>query len=233
MGNRDPRVDAYIAKAAPFAKPILEHIRETVHAACPAVEETMKWSFPHFDYKGMLCSMASFKAHCAFGFWKGSMVLERSQIKNEAMGQMGRITSIDDLPPKKELVRLIKAASKLNDEGVVAPRKKSAPKKPIEVPDDLAAALKRNAKARATFEGFPPSHRNEYIAWITGAKRDETRTRRLAQAIEWMAEGKSQNWKYERKQAGAVTTPTNRERAHTVRTVTRITTSTPAFSRKK
>lgn len=200
MGKRDPRVDAYIEKSAGFARPILEHLRETVHSACPDVTETIRWGFPHFDAGGVLCSMASFKAHCAFGFWKGALLFGDNAKGREAMGQFGRIASIADLPPKRELVRLVKAARKLNEEGVAAPATKTGrPKPPAEVPADLAAALKKSAKARATFEGFPPSHRREYVEWIVEAKRDETRQRRIAQAVEWHAEGKSRNWKYERR----------------------------------
>jgi uncharacterized protein YdeI (YjbR/CyaY-like superfamily) len=197
MGNRDPRVDAYIAKSADFAKPILEYLRETVHGAVPGLEETMKWSMPAFYYKGPLCNMAAFKEHCAFGFWKGSLVV--GDVAREAMGHMGRITSLKDLPPKKELVRLIKEAARLNDEGVKVERAPRTAKKPAKTPDDLAAALARNKKASATFENFPPSHRREYIEWITDAKGEETRKRRVAQAVEWMAEGKSRNWKYMKK----------------------------------
>ena len=199
MGTRDPRIDAYIAKSADFARPILEHIRDVVHAACPTVEETMKWSFPHFMYNGMLCSMASFKAHCSFGFWKGALIFDSARDR-EAMGQFGRITKIPDLPPKKELMAYVKKAMKLNDDGAKVPkiRKPGLPRRavPTEPPADLVAALKKNAKARATFEGFPPSHRREYIEWISEAKRDETRQKRLAQTIEWLAEGKQRNWKY-------------------------------------
>lgn len=195
MGKRDPRVDAYIDKAAPFAKPILEHIRETVHAAVPNVEETMKWSFPHFDYKGMLCSMAAFKEHCAFGFWKHSLVVGGER-PSEAMGSVGRITSVKDLPSKKELTALLKKAAALNDEGVKVERPKRAPKEALPTPDDLAAALKKNKKAAAAFDGFPPSHRREYIEWITEAKTEPTRAKRLAQTIEWLNEGKPRNWKY-------------------------------------
>lgn len=198
MGKRDPRVDAYIAKSAPFAKPILEYIRDTVHSACPDVEETMKWSFPHFDYKGMLCSMASFKAHCALGFWKGTLLFDEATRSDDAMGQMGRITSIDDLPPRKELVRLVKAAVKLNDEGVKLERERK-PKAAVEMPDDLAAALKKNAKARDVFDRFTPGKRREYIEWITEAKTDATRKSRLMQSVEWIAEGKPRNWKYMKK----------------------------------
>jgi len=197
MGKRDPRVDAYIAKSAPFAKPILEHIRETVHAAWPEIEETIKWSMPFFDYKGPVCQMAAFKAHCALGFWKGSLILGKTEKQDEAMGQMGKITSISDLPSKREIARLVKAGAALNEAGVVVKRKPAA-KKSLEIPDDLAAALKKNAKARATFEAFSASHRREYIEWIVEAKREETRSRRLAQAIEWLAEGKARNWKYEK-----------------------------------
>lgn len=199
MGKRDPRVDAYIAKAPDFAKPVLSYLREVVHTACPGVEEGIKWSVPFFDYKGTLCQMASFKAHCAFGFWKGTLVMDGPKADDSA-GEMGRITSIDDLPPKKELIRLVKKAAKLNDEGVKAPRVAArAPKAPAATPDDLAAALAKNKKAKAAFEDFPPSHRREYIDWITEAKSDATRQRRIEQAVEWIAEGKARNWKYARK----------------------------------
>ncbi|HEX6533623.1 MAG TPA: YdeI/OmpD-associated family protein [Gemmatimonadaceae bacterium] len=201
MGARDPRVDAYIAKSADFARPVLEHLREIVHDACPDVEETIKWSFPHFTYRGMLCSMASFKQHCAFAFWKGSLVLGDGVPSDEAMGQFGRITSVSDLPPKRVLAGCVKKAMRLNEEGVKAPAraKPKAKKTAPPVPSDLAAALRANRKAAATFDAFSPSHRREYVEWITEAKGEATRARRLAAAVEWMAEGKSRNWKYERK----------------------------------
>ncbi|MFN2563719.1 MAG: YdeI family protein [Gemmatimonadaceae bacterium] len=199
MGTRDKRVDAYIANSADFAKPILTHLREVVHEACPQVEEAMKWSFPHFMYEGMLCSMASFKEHCAFGFWKGSLIVEQEgDAAEQAMGQFGRITKLSDLPPKKVLAGYVKKAMALNESGAkVAPRPKRA-KKEMTVPDDLTAALKRNKKAFATFESFSPSHKREYVEWISEAKGDDTRQRRLEQAIEWMSEGKPRNWKYMR-----------------------------------
>lgn len=200
MGTRDPRVDAYIAKSADFARPILTTIRDTVHRACPDVVEDMKWAFPHFTYKGMLCSMASFKQHCAFGFWKGALVLGESAKDADAMGQFGRLTRVSDLPPKKTLSGYVKRAMELNDLGVKvekkAPRRATVDTTP---PADLAAALKHNKKANAAFTTFPPSHKREYIEWITEAKGAETRARRLAQSVEWMAEGKSRNWKYERR----------------------------------
>jgi len=197
MGKRDVRVDAYISKAADFAKPILNQLREAVHASCPDVEEDMKWSFPHFMYKGMLCSMASFKEHAAFGFWKGSLIFGDQAKSGEAMGQLGRLTKPSDLPAKKVLAGYIKSAMALNDDGVKAARvpKRAAPKA-VRVPEDLAAALKRNKNANATFEGFSPSHKREYIEWITEAKTAGTRARRLETAVEWMGEGKSRNWKY-------------------------------------
>ncbi len=199
MGTRDNRVDAYIAKSADFAKPILTHLREVVHETCPDVEETMKWSFPHFMYEGMLCSMASFKEHCAFGFWKGSLIVDDGNGKSaEAMGQLGRITKLSDLPPNRVLARYIKKAMALNESGAKVTPKPKHPKKALAVPDYLTAALKKNKKALATFEGFSPSHRREYIEWITEAKGEDTRQRRLEQAIEWMAEGKPRNWKYMR-----------------------------------
>ena len=203
MGKKDKRIDAYIKNAQPFAQPILKHFRELVHNCCPEVEETIKWSFPHFDYKGMMCSMAAFKQHCAIGFWKASLMKDRSLIENAksevAMGHLGRITSLKDLPSDKVLTGYIKEAMLLNDKDIKLPsRPKSAPK-PVEIPPELTAALRRNKQALATFESFSPSHKKEYIQWITEAKTEATREKRLDQAIGLMAEGKSRNWKYERK----------------------------------
>ena len=202
MSATDKRIDAYIARSADFAKPILAHLRAVVHEACPDVEETMKWSFPHFMYGGgILCSMASFKEHCAFGFWKGSLIVDQEgDAAEQAMGQFGRIASVKDLPSKRVLASYVKKAMALNDAGVKRPRtaREAAPKAPVDVPADLAAALEQRKKARAAFDAFPPSHRREYIEWIVEAKRDDTRARRIAQAVEWIAEGKSRNWKYER-----------------------------------
>ncbi|MEO7310922.1 MAG: DUF1801 domain-containing protein [Chitinophagaceae bacterium] len=111
MPTIDPRVDAYIEKSAPFAQPILLHLRKLVHKACPQVVETIKWSFANFDYKGMFCSFAAFKQHCAFGFWKTALMADPegvlSEKKNEAMGCLGRITSMKDLPPDAVIIRFI------------------------------------------------------------------------------------------------------------------------------
>ena len=200
MGKKDPSVDAYIEKSADFAKPILTQLRATVHGACPDCEETMKWSFPHFDYKGMLCSMAAFKSHAVFGFWKGSLVLpdDGTAVAKDGMGHFGKLTSVADLPPKKILAGYIRKAMALNDDGVKVERKAKPAPKALKVPPDLSAALKKNKKAKTTFDAFPPSHKREYVEWITEAKSDDTRTRRLTTAVKWMAAGKSRNWKYER-----------------------------------
>jgi len=187
MGEKDSRVDTYIAK------PILKHFRKLVHQGCPEVEEAMKWSFPHFMYKGMLCSMASFKNHCAFGFWKGKLIVPANP---EAMGQFGRITSLSDLPKDGVLVDYVREAARLNETGGKLPRKPPEPKKALATPPDLASALKKNAKARASFKGFSPSQEREYVEWITEAETEETRTKRLDTAVEWMSEGKPRNWKY-------------------------------------
>lgn len=195
MGTKDPGVDAYIANAAPFAQPILERIRSIVHEACPTVEEGLKWRSPHFGYKGMMCGMAAFKQHAVFGFWKDKLVIGESN--KDAMGSFGCLTRVSDLPPKKVLVGYIKKAMALNDAPVKVKRPLKHPKPPLEVPPDLAAALKKNAKARQTFEGFSPTNRRDYVEWLTQAKRDETRARRLASTVEWLAEGKTRNWKYE------------------------------------
>lgn len=193
----DPRIDAYIAKAPAFAKPILNYLRETIHAACPTVVETMKWSRPHFEYKGMLCGVSAFKAHCAFGFWKGSLIVAGDNKNDSAMGQFGRIEKLEDLPPKKKIIAYVHAAMRLNEEGVKAPHMaERKTHKPLPVPPILAAALKKNKKAKEHFENFSPSCQREYITWITEAKAEDTRARRLATTIEWVAEGKHRNWKY-------------------------------------
>ncbi len=203
MAKTIPQVDAYIAKAAPFAQPILNHLRALVHKACPGAEEKWKWSSPHFDYKeGPLCHMAAFKAHCAFGFWKAALMKDQSALpdanRDEAMGQFGRITSLKDLPSDKVIIALIKEAMQLNEEGKKLTQKKPTEKekKELETPDYLGAAIKKNRKAAATWDGFSYSHRKEYIEWITEAKTEATREKRVAQAIEWMAEGKQRHWKY-------------------------------------
>jgi uncharacterized protein YdeI (YjbR/CyaY-like superfamily) len=198
MGKRDPRIDAYVAKSAEFAKPVLNHLRVIVHEACPEAEETIKWGMPHFDYKGILCGMASFKEHCAFHVWRGSLIVGDGA--QEAMGQFGRITRVSDLPSKKVITGYIREAMKLRDDGVKnSARSKPKEKKDLVVPSELASALKKNKKAATAFEGFPPSHKREYADWISEAKREETRKRRVDTAIEWMAEGKSRNWKYEKR----------------------------------
>ena len=195
--QKDPRIDAYIAKAQPFAKPILMRLRKAIHAGCPEVVETVKWSMPAFEYKGPLAGMAAFKAHCTFGFWKGSLMktVPKDRAK-DAMGQFGRFESIDDVPSEAALVRMVKEAAALNDSGVKVPRIPKAPKKPLAAPAYMLAAIKKNKKAHATYEAFSPSCRREYIEWITEAKTDATRGRRLETAVQWMAEGKNRNWKY-------------------------------------
>jgi uncharacterized protein YdeI (YjbR/CyaY-like superfamily) len=199
MGKKDPRIDAYIAKSADFAKPILTYIREAVHAGCPDVEETLKWSMPAFMHHGILCGMAAFKEHAAFNMWKGRLIVGDEKDR-DAMGQFGRLTKVSDLPSKRVLTGYIKQAVALNEDGVKVPkiRKPGLERKviPTAPPADFAAALKKNAKARATFDGFSPSHKREYVEWITEAKRDETRKRRLEQAVEMLAEGKTRHWKY-------------------------------------
>lgn len=194
MSTRDPRVDAYIARQREFAKPILTYIRAAVHEACPGCEETLKWSMPAFMSNGILCSMAAFKEHASFGFWKHELVLGTP--RREAMGSFGRITSVADLPPRPRLLKLIRKAVQLNADGV-KPRRRAAPaKKAIAMPADFRGALAANRKARANYDAFPPSHRREYLEWITEAKRADTRSRRIAQAVEWIAAGKPRNWKY-------------------------------------
>ncbi len=195
MATTDERVDAYIEKSPEFAKPILKHLRALVHATCPSAEETIKWRMPMFMHHGILCGMAAFKQHCAFVLFKHKLVFEDQVTSDEAMGQFGRITTLSQLPSDKYIATYIRKGMKLNESGVKLSRA-PAKKTPLKVPPDLAAALKKNKRALAEFEKFAPSHKREYIEWITEAKRDETRAKRLTQAIEWIAEGKQRNWKY-------------------------------------
>lgn len=198
MPTVDPRVDAYIEKSADFAKPILVHIRKLVHKACPDIQETMKWSFPHFDHKGTVCSMASFKQHCAFGFWKQSLLEQEAfPAEKTAMGSFGRITTLKDIPSDKVMVGLIHQAVELNEKGVKVPRKR-VERKELDIPNDLTAALAKNKVAKAAFDKFSPSHKHEYVAWIEEAKTEPTRNKRLATTVEWLSEGKSKNWRYEK-----------------------------------
>ena len=197
--RKDPRVDAYVAKAAPFAQPILKTLRAAVHAACPDVEETVKWGMPAFVTDGrILCGMAAFKAHATFGFWHKGMQAVTGAGSTGMIGALGRITSPADLPPAKTLRVWLRKAVELNASGEPArPRPERKPAGAVVVPADLAAALKKSPKAKAIFDGFPPGRRREYAEWITEAKREETRARRLATAVEWIAQGKARNWKYE------------------------------------
>ncbi|MCC7307604.1 MAG: YdeI/OmpD-associated family protein [Acidobacteria bacterium] len=197
----DPRVDSYIERSADFAQPILTHLRELVHKACPDVTETIKWGMPSFEYKGMMCGIASFKAHCTFGFWKQKLLeSDAFPASKTAMGSFGRITSLKDLPKDKVIIGIIHQAMELNDKGINVPKTKNGSRsgKEVVIPDVLAAALKKDKAARETFEKFPPSCRREYIEWITEAKTDATREKRLATTLEWLAEGKRRNWKYEK-----------------------------------
>ena len=205
MAKKDARIDAYIEKAEAFAKPILKHFRQLVHQACPDVVETTKWGMPYFDYAGgPMCHMAAFRQHAAIGFWKAPLMKNNEKLmanarSESAMGHLGKITSLKDLPTDSELVKYIHESMKLNEMGVKLPVKKPAVKsKPVEVPDYFIKSLKKNKTAFDAFEKFPPSHRKEYVEWITEAKTEETRKRRMETAVEWISEGKSRNWKYQK-----------------------------------
>lgn len=200
----DPRVDAYIEKAAPFAQPVLTHLRKLMHQACPRVTESVKWGMPFFIQQGViLCHMAAFKQHCAFGFWGPQMkkALKRDGLhSSDAMGVLGRISSLKDLPSDKELLGYMRHAAELVES---ADRKKSIErprhkhKKEVRVPVELTAALKKNKLANKVFAEFSPSCRREYADWIAEAKRPETKGKRIKQAVEWIAKGKSRSWKYQ------------------------------------
>jgi uncharacterized protein YdeI (YjbR/CyaY-like superfamily) len=203
MEKYSPKIDTYIEKSQDFAKPILLYIRETVHEFCPDAEETMKWSLPHFIYKGKnLCAMASFKQHCTFGFWlekEMKTMQEMTQnIEKNSMFSLGKITAVKDLPSKPQLQKAIKEAMELTDMGVTM-KKAPASKTEMEVPDYFQSALDARPETLEIFEKASPSFRKEYISWITEAKTETTRNKRMEQSLEWIAEGKGRNWKYERK----------------------------------
>jgi uncharacterized protein YdeI (YjbR/CyaY-like superfamily) len=205
--SMNPKVDAYIEKAKPFAQPILEHLRKLMHKGCPNLEEAIKWSMPFFVYKGaIVANMAAFKEHCAFGFWGKEMtaILREADVASgDAMGTLGRIASVKDLPADKLMLGWIRQAAASVDDGTyvspIAARNRvvKAPKAALETPPALTAALKKDKAATKVFEAFSPSCKREYIEWIAEAKREETRDKRIAQAVEWIAEGKQRNWKYQ------------------------------------
>ncbi len=200
MTTTDTRIDAYILKSNDFAQPILLHLRELVHNACPKVEETIKWGFPHFEYMGMLCFMAAFKEHCTFGFWKGELMTDKFKVMiargESAMGHFGKIKSVTDLPADKIMLAYIKEAAKLNGDGIKLPPKKNLKLKSVQAPPDLKRALSKNKLAAETFTLFSNSNKKDYVEWLEEAKTDTTRAKRLKQAVEWMEEGKVRNWKY-------------------------------------
>jgi uncharacterized protein YdeI (YjbR/CyaY-like superfamily) len=195
--SREPRIDAYIERAPPFARPILEHIRARVHAAAPQAEETIKWGGPGFTIDGkILLMMAAFKAHAALNFWRGEE-LRGSESRRDAMGQFGKLTSVDDLPSDTDFDALIRQAAELAKRPPAPRKPKHAPKPPPELHPEFAAALARAPKARATLDGFAPSARREYLEWVAEAKQDATREKRIADSIQWLSEGKRRHWKYE------------------------------------
>ena len=197
--SRDPRIDAYIARQAEFARPILEHLRAAVHAAYPDVEEAVKWGMPAFLHQGkLLCTMAAFKAHATFGFWKGALVAATEGLEKKAMDQFGRLTSLADLPDDATIKAMVGKAVALAEQGARVVRPKKHPKPDLAMPDDLQDALKAKAGAGEQFAAFSLSAQREYLEWIMEAKRPDTRAKRVAEAVEWIAEGKKRNWKYER-----------------------------------
>lgn len=195
MTHRDPRVDAYIDRAAPFAQPILRHIREVVHDACPGVQETIKWGMPHFEHGGILCSMAAFKAHCALTFWNAPDVVGKAAVEG-AMGEFGRITSLAELPPDHRIRGYVRKARALREAGVTQSRPSRGEKPPLEVPAALLRSLEADPVAARAWAALTPSQKRDYAEWIGEAKREATRERRLAQALEWISQGKPRNWKY-------------------------------------
>jgi uncharacterized protein YdeI (YjbR/CyaY-like superfamily) len=207
MAQTEPRIDLYIAKAKPFAQPILIHLRELIHKACPNIVETIKWSRPFFEYKGnIVCNISAFNEHCSFGFWGeeiGAILRQAGAVREEGMGTLGRISSLETLPPDKQMLAWLKQAIAFIDNGTytspIAARNRvvKAPKEEAGIPEPFAQALKASQPASRVFAAFSPSAQREYTDWIAEAKRPETRDKRITQAIEWIAEGKQRNWKYQ------------------------------------
>ena len=202
MEQYDSRVDAYIEKSAPFAQPILKHLRQLVHSVSPLLTETIKWGFPFFDYKGPVCQMAAFKGHIGFGFWKEKQLNDPDKLirqEDGAAGSFGKITNLNELPADEILVNFIKQAMALNEAENKKPveKKAPAPKAAIEMPADFANLLAANPKAQEVYDKFSPSHKREYLEWIVEAKTDATRQKRMQTAIEQIAEKKSRHWKYQ------------------------------------
>ncbi len=202
MEKFDPRIDAYIEKSADFAKPILRHIRQVVHQASPLITETVKWGMPFFDYKGPVCMMAAFKQHLGFGFWKASRLNDPGHLlqgsdEEAAAGSFGRIVTLADLPSDQALMDFVQQMIKINESGIKEPKKPSAPKAELPMPADFDRLLRANLVAMDNFEKFSPSKKREYLEWFVEAKSDATREKRMQQALEWIAEGKSRNWKYQ------------------------------------
>ena len=199
MATKDPRVDSYIAGSAEFARPVLKHLRKVIHQGCPAAVETIKWGCPFFDYHGLLCGFAAFKAHCSMFFWRDIDVDHwhpKTNTPGAGMGQFGKLTSMADLPKESALLACVRAAVAQRDAPASKIKRARKPAKELPVPADLRKALAANAKAAATFKNFAPSHRREYLDWIADAKQPATRERRLRTTIEWLEAGKPQNWKY-------------------------------------
>ena len=202
MKNHSPAVDAYIAKCPEFTRPILEKIRSLFHKACPQIEETIKWGFPHFEYKGIVGSMAGFKRYVSYGFWKAKLMDDPHKLLAlMAKAPMGHanVAKVSELPADKILLDYIRQAVALNEHDVKLPARKKKPRPELQIPDFFILALKKNKRALAIFEAFSPSHKREYVEWITEAKQEETRLKRLATAIEWISEGQPRNWKYMKK----------------------------------
>jgi len=201
MPTFNPAVDKYIANAEDFTKPILEHLRKIIHDTCPQVEEVIKWGIPHFDYKGdMMCILAAYKKHCSFSLYKAALMKDPKIVESVAAGQkmgyMDKVKALTDLPAIKVLVAYIKEAMALNENGIKKAKPKPEAPKVIEMPDYLSEALKANPKAKEVFESKSPSFRKEYIVWITDAKTEATRQKRIEQSLEWIAEGKGRFWQY-------------------------------------
>lgn len=204
MEQYNVRVHDYIQKSAPFAQTILNHIREVVHSASPLITETIKWGMPFFEYKGTICQMAAFKQHCAFGFWKASLLDDPQgllKIGDATAGSFGRINTLEDLPSDEAIVHFVLMAMEKNESGIKKPVVKKAPseKKELVPPDYFLSLLNEHPQAKETFEKFSNSNKKEYVEWLLDAKTDATRQKRLETTMEWLAEGKTRMWKYKSK----------------------------------
>jgi hypothetical protein len=205
--DHNAQVTAYAAAMPAYAQPIFAHLRALIHTTCPDTDEAIKWSIPHFERDGdYLCIFAASPGHASFTFYKQQLMSDprlRDNLNLPAIKRfMGRLTSLSDLPDDATLAAMLQEAADLNARGVRLPDR--APKTPpvIDMPSAVATAvataLAANPAAQAVWDAKSAAWRKDYLVWITAAKTDPTRDARIAEALDWIADGKARFWKYQK-----------------------------------